>query len=168
MTQRELMELVNAAFADVARPTSFTGAAEVPWDSEIQKHELTMASRDRATLSVEDMGWGGRSPMPFLTPEAFRYYMPTFVRLALSPQGDGFLAYLVELLSTPIDLRDPPRSLHETGLFDRRQVEATLRFLEHVADTQRQALDDHGVSSPVLPRAIRNWQHFLSCFDTEQ
>ena len=80
----EILRLVETAFAAVPRPEHFTSYLHC---DECQEHDELMRSRDRASLTVEDVGdtW---TPLPMLTPEGYRYYFPALVRLALSAEGE--------------------------------------------------------------------------------
>ena len=134
----QVIQVVDHAFADAPRP-------EHPLDhpdhcEECRAYDTLMRSRDRATLTLDDMrlGW---SPLVFLNAEAFRYFFPALVRLCIAEDrippddpGYGFAESFIDLLATPISKRNPPASLKQTRLFDREQIDATLMFLRHLRE----------------------------------
>jgi uncharacterized protein DUF6714 len=156
----EILRLVETAFAAVPRPEHFTSYLHC---DECQEHDELMRSRDRATLTVEDVADLPWTPLAFLTPEGYRYYMPALVRLALSAEGEDVLAYLVRDLGAPIPRDSPPSHLPRTALFGAEETRAVLAFLRYVRDHKQEVWERCGDSPRVLARALRNWEHFVSC-----
>lgn len=80
--QESLVQLVGRArevFAEAPRPRQFTSRH----CDECIDHDETMKSFDNETLTpkvLENPGW---DPRCFLTPEAFRYFMPGLVRIQI-------------------------------------------------------------------------------------
>jgi hypothetical protein len=155
----EILQLVEEAFAAAPRPEHFTNDTHC---DECREHDELMRSRDRASLTVEDVGdtW---TPLPFLTPEGYRYYMPAMIRLALSEEGEDLLEALVRQLGAPISAKQPASCLPQTTLFTPQEARAVLAFLIHVRDHGGRAWEPPAGSPRVLARAIRNWEHFVSC-----
>ena len=131
---------------------------------ECEEHDDLMRSRDRATLRIEDVTDLAWTPLAFLTPEGYRYYMPALIRLALSAEGEDLLAYLVRDLGAPIRRESPPSHLPRTALFSPPETRAVLAFLRYVRDHERETLKEcDDTSHKVLARAISNWEHFVTC-----
>jgi hypothetical protein len=156
----EVLRLVEEAFADVPRPEHFTNHLHC---DECLEHDELLRSRDRASLTVEDVGETSWTPLPLLTPEGYRYYMPALIRLALSAEGEDLLVALVDALGAPIARENPPSHLRQTALFSPAERRAVLAFLRYVCDERQDVLEQRGNSPRVLARVIRNWEHFASC-----
>jgi hypothetical protein len=83
----EIIADIDAAFGGAVKPAHFTNYDHC---EECAEHDQLLRQRDRATLKIEDVGNPCWTPIPFSSPEGGAYYMPTLVRLALSPPTDGY------------------------------------------------------------------------------
>ena len=149
--KRSVLEGIEAAFMSVSRPAHFTDYRHC---DECCEHDETMRSRDLRTLQLDDVGQLGWSPICFLTPEGFRYYLPAFVRLGLSPGGEAFLADLVEVYL------EESYSWH-FELFDEQQAIATLRLVQAVREHMSFFIPNSGVKTDKLESIERFWRGFV-------
>jgi hypothetical protein len=129
MNDREICELVNRAFSGTPRPEHFTDYTHC---EECREHDDTMRARELHSLTIEDLGNPGWDPVCFLTPDAFQYWFPAFVRLVF--QGDESDSYLHQLL---FHLTCEGVTNRHFSLFTRSQRQAVLAFLRHVAEEKR-------------------------------
>ena len=158
LESQEVLILVNEAFRNVPSPARF---ADHPGCDECE--QLDAAFSDNPQTLPDGIGIAYR--LMHFTPEAFRYLMPLFVRTAIDEPDDDFAENLVDELAQPISKTAPPDCLPHTKGFDRAQTSATLAFLRFVRDRWFTELDE---PPRCFDRAIRNWKHFLSCFDRPQ
>jgi hypothetical protein len=125
MTDEEIKAGVARAFADVPRPERFTPREHC---EECAEHDETLRRFDPDTIGLEQLGNPGWDPMCYVSPEAFRYYFPALVRLALD-SGGGPHSYLSSFLFHV--LHDGENNLGFRH-FTRPQREATLAVLRHL------------------------------------
>jgi hypothetical protein len=88
MNKSELIDLVTDAFKNAPRPEHFTDYLHC---EECAAHDPLFRSRDQQSLTLEDIEFCGYFPVTQLTPEGFRYYLPSLIQLALRKEGDWFL-----------------------------------------------------------------------------
>ena len=155
LSRIDLLQAVNRAFGEAPRPEHFTNYQHCEECREIDER---MCSRDQASLALGDIE---NSVLPLLNSAGYRYYMPAFIRLALSQSGEGFMADLVTKLSTPISAKSRPPHLRQTDLFSVEETNAVLAFLCFVRDERREILQKYGVAEKVMARALRNWDSSL-------
>jgi hypothetical protein len=90
--KRSLIEKFEATFMYVPRPRHFTNYEHC---CECWEHNELMCSRTPMSLKLEDVDNPCWNPLCFLTPDAFRYWLPTLVRLGFSADGAAFLGTFV-------------------------------------------------------------------------
>ncbi len=94
------------------------------------------------------------APLPLMTPEGFRYYLPAFVRIALEADDGGFSDSLLSRLCQPIGERGPS-VLPELALFSPGEATAIRAFLTHLRE-KSSALP--GDEDRRLRRGLRTWE----------
>ena len=95
---------IDEAFGSVPRPELFTVA---DGDPETMDHEALLSSRDRETLTLEDVNRPGNPMTECLLP-GFAYYFPALARLALVQPVDPWYWYASVLLDKLMfDARQP-------------------------------------------------------------
>jgi hypothetical protein len=77
MTEAELLGLVDRAFRSSPRPAHFTNFDHC---GECAEHDELLRSRDRDTLTLDDVGNAGWDPLSFTSSAGVAYYMPALVR----------------------------------------------------------------------------------------
>jgi hypothetical protein len=145
MTDKEILALICSTFDGIERPAHFTNYKHC---EECAEHEATMQARTPDTLAIEDVENPGWTPICFLTPEGFQYFMPGLIRLALTPGCEFFLMDMVGFF-----LSQPPGEHWQYKLFSTAQIEAIIKFLRHVLDTR---CNDYDINSCWLKEADRN------------
>jgi hypothetical protein len=114
---RKLAEQVRAAFADVPYPGDGNIVPGGPGAWEPDAIAEVLRGKDWRDLSGIDFEYG--SAPSFLTPEAFRYYLPALLLNlldGLGPQGWDSPTYFDSLaMSTCTSLEPPPYSLPATA-----------------------------------------------------
>jgi len=80
-TDKQLLALVDAAFAAATRPEHFTDFRHC---CECAEHDALLRSRDRDSLRIDDVGHPGWDPLCFCSAEGIAYFFPALARLALA------------------------------------------------------------------------------------
>ena len=149
MSDDEILARVEAAFADVPRPARFT-----PFDADPQNldHEEILQSRDRRTLSLQDVlpTW---DPMWSCTPEGLAYYFPRLASFALTEPftPDWYGAQLLSHVSWEGEANAFLRFCNAV------QCSAVAQLLEHLYVSRRALVDDNLASDDFVD-CIRVWK----------
>jgi hypothetical protein len=146
MTDDEICELVNQAFADSPRPEHFTNYHHC---SECKEHDDLFRSRDLDTLAIEDVGNPGWQPVCFLNPEGWLYYFPAFVRLTFANLKDSFLDQFLFFL---VDAKR-----EDFASFRPSQKAVVRTFLHHVRENHYE-LVHYDFCESELEEAIISWE----------
>ena len=80
-----ILAQIDRAFGHVARPELFTVA---DGDPETMDYEALLSSKDRDSLTLEDINHPGCHPMTECLPPGLAYYFPALARLALVQPTD--------------------------------------------------------------------------------
>ena len=121
-TPAEILQIVESAFAGVAKPEHFTNHLHC---EECAEHDSTLRENDRSSLSLEHVGNPGWDPICFCSPQGKAYYLPSLIRLALEPDSSYWQQLLFHL-----EGNGPGNDLI---LFcSKVQREAVTAFLEHL------------------------------------
>lgn len=136
MTDDALLGQVEAAFGAVARPRHFHDDLD---DPEAADHDTLLRSRNRGSLTIEDVGNMGWDPFVDCLPQGLAFYFPTLIRFALRPavptSWDSYAIQLVFHLSNNnrfLDYCDPA------------QRAAVAAFLAHMVETRADMLGEAG------------------------
>lgn len=81
-----LHQRVSQVFAANRRPERFTNRDHC---DECAEHDDTLRNASPETIGLAELGNPGWDPLCFVYPEAFKYYFPAMVRLALDPDLKG-------------------------------------------------------------------------------
>jgi len=145
-----ILETVEQAFAECPRPEHFTDYTHC---EECAEHDDLLRSRDVRTLLVEDVGNPGSDPICFVTAQAFAYYLPALVRLALAEPTVSYGWYGAQLLFHLCgDGHENRRVLACTP----NQRRAIAEFLRHLVET-RAVLADSERCTEELFQALDIW-----------
>jgi uncharacterized protein DUF6714 len=120
-SDEEILELVRQAFRSVPRPEHFTNYRHC---LECEEYDLLLCSRTWDTLTHRDVRWTW-SPVGFLEPDGFRYWMPALLRLLLERDEQEYgIGYLLDYLDEPASER--------FSLLTRAERQAVMDFMRHV------------------------------------
>jgi hypothetical protein len=151
-TDADVLRLIDDAFAGCPRPEHFTNYTHC---DECFEHDELLRSRDRDTLSMDDVGNAGWDPIAFCTAEAFAYYFPALVRLTLAMSdpndawyGDQLIVHLER------DGKRNDRWQHCTS--DQRSAVAAL--LEHIFETRGDFLSAGVFTEHQFFRTLEVWK----------
>jgi hypothetical protein len=135
--QPDIIATTYEVFSDVERPMDFT---EKDHCEECEEHNEIMNKATLRGLTATDMGGLGWSPLSFLTPEAFAYFMPRLLELGLNGELDKhnepFLFHLLLNLT-------PTERLDRFADFSPAQCRAVLEILELTKDRHEKILKKH-------------------------
>ncbi|NVK40145.1 MAG: hypothetical protein HWE39_02810 [Oceanospirillaceae bacterium] len=138
-----------AALFDLPRPAQFGNARHC---CECAEHEATLQRQDPRGIGLEELGSPAWDPLCYCSDEAFRYFFPALVRLALDPHDECY--YLDQLLfhlcwDGPGNVRvrafttDERRFVHD--------------FLCHLLDSRAEQIERMGDADALL-QAIDIWR----------
>jgi hypothetical protein len=154
ITDESVLAGVNAAFADARRPQRFTPFVA---DPEFRDHETLLQSRDRSSLTREDVG-PGYDPMNSCSPEGIAYFFPCLAAFALQTPSDPWEWYGDQLIfQLSYDGQSNP-FLHFCSSSQRRAI---LGLLQHIAATRDELIADNCVGDD-LAECLRTWQEAIA------
>ncbi len=156
MSQEDILSIIDDAFRDVPRPEHFTNYKHC---GECAEHDDLLRSRDRATLTIQDLGSAGWNPIAFLTAEGFVYYFPALAKLALSINGESFLASFVPFhLYEALAVEENGSPDNWLSALSKEQCNAILSFVRFVADQKRSVLELRAVDPEELDQVVTFWK----------
>ncbi len=144
----ELIAEAKVLFGDVPRPDNFTDFEHC---CECAEHDETLQAHTPDTIGYAELGTPGWDPVCFATPEAYKYYFPAFVRLALEGSDDTY--YLDQFLFHLT--YDGPRNEHWRS-FTAPQRKYVENLLAHLFETKAEEIDWNFDADDLL-RAIELW-----------
>ena len=144
-SDEEAVEKVRRAFQSSPRPDHFTNYTHCP---ECKEHDDLLRSRTWETLTHKDVRYSW-SPLDFLGPDAFRYWIPAFLRLCLIQDEDGFLDQFLRILAAP----ESP----QFSLLTSEEREAVVQFLRHLVWWRPDLVAGRDAFEEVL-RAWQAWE----------
>ncbi len=150
MTDKEILDQADAAFAGVSRPDRFYHCD----CDECRRYDEILRAKTPDTLSAEDLPMED-CPMSGVSPEGFRYYLPAMIRVALSDEGGEFLSFLVPLYLSSLIRKGHRRHV---DILNTAQKYAVRDFVFHARATRGQTFGDFLVSRKVLDRAVDLWR----------
>lgn len=160
MKQEEILSIIDNAYRDVPRPEHFTNYKHC---EECAEHDNLLRSRDRATLTVRDLGSAGWNPIAFLTGEGFVYYFPALAKLALSSGGETFLSSFVPFhLYEALSVQENGRPHRWLPALSKEQCNAILSFVRFVADQKRNVMEPWAVAPEELYQVVKFWENECS------
>jgi len=143
-SDNSILEIVEAAFIDVAKPEHFTNYLHC---EECEEHDQTLLLHDRETLTVAQVNNQGWDPICFCTPRGKAYYMPSLVRFALAESTEKVSPYWQQLLfHLEGDGSNNALIAHCTG----PQREAIAAFLQHLVETRASEVERHHSTDELL------------------
>ena len=146
----EILRLIDSVFAKCQRPEHFV---DFPQGLEGEDHDLLLRSRDKATLSLGDVGNIGFDPLCFINAEGFAYFFPTLARLALIEHSRTHDWYAPQLLRHLIRQGGENRFLLA---FTPQQRRVVCRFVEYLVES-RAGWADESFCTDDMFTAIELW-----------
>ena len=120
---------------------------------ECTDHERSLARVNRNTLSVDDLGPVGYSPLFNLNPAGLAYFLPRLIEFATENvndcDGEPFVVRFISLV-----MAGPEHPRFE--LLGHPQQELVLKSLRHIRKNYRDTVESAGWSDE-LDQAVRNW-----------
>lgn len=138
----------QALFA-VPRPEQFGNARHC---CECADHEAALQRHDPDSIGLETLGSPAWDPLCYCSDEAFRYFFPALVRLALDPHDDHY--YLDQLLFHLC--WDGPGNVRVCA-FTAAERTFVHDFLLHLLDTRAGQIERMG-DADLLLQAIDIWR----------
>jgi hypothetical protein len=151
MTQQEIVKLIDEAFSSVVKPLHFANHKHCKECSEIDNY-----FSERADDPCCDGDPGDR--ICFLYPNAFKYFMPQFVKYAFSKTDSEFFDDLVTFYLGVSLFEEDENRLSE---FSRQQLIATYAFVKFSVIKYREIFLRDGHTNKELERIIEWWKNFL-------
>lgn len=123
---REMTDLIEACFGSVEKPEHFT---DYLCCEECLEHDQLLREKDKATLSIEDVGNICWQPLSSCSGEGIAYYMPALARLALSPPTHAY-GWYGETLGIHLSFSQGRNRLHDyCNAGQRKAVSTLLKYL---------------------------------------
>lgn len=153
MNKEEIKLYVEKVFSGNAIPENFTNRDHC---DECAEHDETLRSCTPKSIDLEQLGNPGWDPICFVLPDAFKYYFPAMVRLALDSEKNN--SYLEQFLfHVTYDGEDSRFFKH----FSKDEREATLEVLKHIESQMGDIIDALNLENE-LKEAIELWLKLVS------
>jgi hypothetical protein len=143
-----LNEKADQLFGDSPRPEHFTDYRHC---CECAEHDETFRAHTPASIGLSELGSPAWDPVCFATDEAFRYFFPALVRLAV--QGTGETYYLDQFLFHLI--RDGRRNSRWKA-FSPEQRRFVVELLETLLEEKAAEIEKNLDADSIL-NAIEIW-----------
>jgi hypothetical protein len=142
--ETEVLKAIDAAFGSVERPEHF---ADHRHCCECFEHDALLLSRDRDTLTHDDVGNPGWDPICFASAQGFAYYLPSLARLALRPPDKERGWYGDQL---HFHLYSGFRDNKLYAWVNDAQRQAVAAFLAHLIETRADLIQDYSMDDVFL------------------
>ena len=153
MNKEEIKLYVEKVFSGNAIPENYTNRIHC---EECAEHDQTLRSFTPKSIGLEQLGNPGWDPICFVLPDAFKYYFPALVRLALdSEENNGYLEQF--LFHVTYQGEDSRFFKH----FSKDEREATLEVLKHIESHMGKIVDASNLENE-LKEAIELWLKLAS------
>lgn len=156
--ESEAVNILQEAFSGNERPKVFN--KYIDGDEEFLEHDRTLQNRTPENITRDDLGSVGWNPISTMTIDAWRYWLPSLGKIAVSlDEGDRGL-FLFDLI---IYLENPEKN-DELIKLNKKERLAILCFLERIIPMVKEKMEpDVMVEFELLP-LIEQWKSF-SNFD---
>ena len=158
MTEQILVQLIDAAFGNLPCPAEHAiGAHERGYCLETDQIVDFFSSKHWRVISAtalwNDYVGDGSACLCFMSPEAFRFYLPTYMMIAIREYQDSDL-----MADSAINALLPSASAHSwwekrVSVLTKQQREAAVAFLHYM---QEHHADDYRVHGPT--DALKYWK----------
>jgi hypothetical protein len=154
MNKEEIKRYVEKVFSGNTIPENFTDRDHC---EECAEHDETLRSCTPESIGLEQLGNPGWDPICFVLPDAFKYYFPALVRLALDSEGNN--SYLEQFLFHVTYQGEDSRFFKH---FSKDEREATLEVLKHIESHMGDLVDASYLENE-LKEAIELWLKLAGC-----
>lgn len=159
MTDSEILEVVDAAFATYERPEHYTDYKHC---EECCEHDQTLRSGSRDELTREQFGVIGWDPVAFCHAAGKAYLFPRLARLVLTKPDAKYGWYGDQLIShlcpTSVYYSATPRdefARNEFYIYCSHEMRAAIaQLLQHLIETRAELIDE-----------INESGRFLHCYE---
>ena len=149
---QKIIQSLYEVFSCYKRPAHFTKFGHC---DECREHDETMSSADLNTLKGFHLGTAGYGPLSFLTEEAFAYYMPRIIELALTGEeckyGDE------SVLSLLLFQLIPTKDYDRFSKYNSEQRQAIMHALEYAFSKHRVLVAEEFIQEE-LDEAMSYWK----------
>jgi len=145
---QELIEKAQQLFNDIPRPAHFTNYVHC---CECAEHDESLQAHSPETIGYDELGNPAWDPICFATEDAFLYYFPALVRLALKGSEDAY--YFDQFLSHVI--LDGPRNRRWLS-FSAEQRQLVAEVLRYMLEHRTEDVDKNCDADRLL-EAISIW-----------
>lgn len=149
----EIIRQVQRVFADNPVPENYTDREHC---EECAEHDDTLRAYTPETIGPDQLGNPGWDPICFVVPEAFKYYFPALVRLALDSESGN--SYLDQFLFHVTYQGEESRFFSH---FSKAEREITLAVLEHIKFYLSERIKDWNLEQD-LDNAIKLWSNLVN------
>lgn len=143
-----LIDKAQRLFGATPRPEHFVNHAHC---CECAEHDATLRDHTPQSIGIDELGNPAWDPICFATEEAFLYYFPALVRLAMEGDADSY--YFDQFLSHVI--LDGPRNRRWSS-FSVAQRQLVGEVLEYMLEHRAEQVDQ-GTDADRLLEAIAIW-----------
>lgn len=147
---RDLLAVIDAAFADLSRPQHFTDFAHC---AECAEHDERLQACRGRRLELEDVAYVAFDPFCVALPETFAWFFPALATLALGEPSQEHGWFGTQLL---FHLAEPRRANGFHAHCTPAQRDAVAALLRHLLDT-RAALIDTDRATDAFLDCYRFW-----------
>jgi hypothetical protein len=151
-TDAEIIDAVERAFSDCAKPEHFTNHLHC---EECEEHDQTLLLHDRESLRVGHVNNPGWDPLCYCSPAGKAYYMPALVRFALANVTEDSFPYWQQLLFH-LEGDGPDNAFVEHC--SKAQRHAVAAFLEHLIESRAAVIEQFGTTDEIL-KTHGYWAH---------
>jgi len=148
MDSTDIQTRVKEVFASNAAPEKYTDRNHC---EECAEHDETLRTFTPETIGIDQLGNPGWDPICFVLPDAFKYYFPALVRLAL--EAEGLNSYLEQFLFHVTYQGENSRYFK---YFSKAEREAALDVLRYIRSSMKRPVKEWGLESE-LDEAIELW-----------
>jgi len=150
MDREAVRAQVDLAFAGVPRPNQFMPDL---FDPEARDHEELLQGRSNGSLTIQDVGAAGYTPISSCSAEGIRYFMPALARMALESPTYNYNWFADTLL---LYVLRPERAARLRDLCSPEQRRAVSDLLRHYLTSQHELSSKLSTDGEII-EAIEYW-----------
>ena len=143
-SDEQILREIDAAFGEIERPEHF---ANFQHCRECADHDRLLLSRDRESLTVDDVGNPGWDPLCFTSAQGMAYYMPALARLALCPPEKEYEWYGPQLI---FHLGADKRGNALYNYASPAQRAAVASLIGHIIESRAHLIQDYRIDDAYL------------------
>lgn len=152
MNKEQIKQYVEQVFSRNPAPDNYTNREHC---DECAEHDETLRSYTPKSIGLEQLGNAAWDPICFVLPQAFKYYFPALVRLALDSEGSN--GYLDQFLFHVTYQGEESRFFKH---FSKAERGATLRVLHYIELNMDDLIQEWNLEQE-LKEAIKLWSKLV-------